>query len=33
MIQITYNTSTHPAPASDVYGAQAAYTLEAYYGA
>ena len=33
MIQITYNTSTHPAPASDVYGPQAAYTLEAYYGA
>lgn len=33
LIQITYNTSTHPAPTGDVYGAQAAYTLEAYYGA
>ena len=33
MIQITYNTTTHPAPASNVYGAQTAYTIEAYYGA
>ena len=33
MIQITYNTTTHPAPAGEVYGAQTAYTLETYYGA